>query len=243
MIRWLLLFSLIVLTEVTESRVFDMRNETGGAYFIGSAGPSYVGQSLIHNTGTADAYDQSVMWNHSGEFGFFYTGHRAGIRIGFEAIIPEPIRGVQGKSGENVMFVVGSTGFIYVPKIGADLNLMFGPTYRWLLSGAVGSATGDFTNNFTEVTTSEGDHVVEFTGKGILWSATTGIEYYLMDTTTVLFEAGYRSLTIDEYTYKKSVATFVGNVNSGDIVKDNERAPRFSIFSGMIFNLGFRIYF
>lgn len=241
--RYLVFWGFTMGTLAASARVFDMRREERGSYLSGSLGNVTVGQNLYQNESTATQYTEGVNTMAAGEFGFFRTGERAAIRFGVEVMIPKEIKEATASLNGTVQYKIKSTGIIYAPKVGVDLNLLYGPTYRWLLSGSVGLARLNYKNIYTEVLLPEGDHTVEYVADTLTWTGSTGLEIFVMDTTTAILEVGYRSLNFSSLKYHQSVTTFAGEKSGGDGVNDINGAARTANFSGIFGGITFRIYF
>lgn len=236
-------FIFFLQASLSQARVFDMTRETAGAYLTGTMGNVTVNQNLYQNESDATDYGNGVTTVTGGEFGFFRAGERATIKFGFEILIPKAIKGANADLASVTQYKVNSTGVIYAPKIGIDLNLKFGAHYRWILSGGAGVARLIQTNVYEDTVLAVGDHTVEYQGDALTWSVGTGVEYYIMDTTTIVVEAAYRSLNFSTIKYGKTVTTFTGDKTGGDPATDKFEANRTANFSGIIGAIGFRFYF
>ena len=241
--RLLISFSFLVLSVESSARVFDMRNEEKGAYFSGTLSNVTVGSSLYQNESSASQYTEGVRTLTGGEFGLFRTAERAAIKLGFEFLIPTEVKDAAASLNDVRQYKIKSTGIIYAPKLGVDLNLISRGTFRWLLSGSVGWARLNYTNIYTEVVLPAGDHSVEYIADEVTWTGSTGLEFFMMDTTTAIIEVGYRSLNFSKMKYHKSVTTFTGEKNGGDAVKNQDGSPRTANFGGIFGSLSFRFYF
>lgn len=93
-------------------------------------------------------------------------------------------------------------------------------------------------SNFAGVT----DHSVNAKGGGAVYGGTLGVESHLTDTTTYIFEFGYRQMKINNFKYSKDVTTFSGAVAAGDPVLDANGEARILDFTGGYVSLGFRFY-
>ncbi len=220
-----------------------MTRETTGSYLTGTMGNVSVNQNLYQNESSVTNYTEGVNTLMGGEFGLFRVTERATFKLGFEILIPKAIKVATASSGGVTQYNINSTGIIYSPKFGMDLNMLFGSMYRWIISGSIGMARLSQKNEYKETILPVGDHTVEYMGDTITWTASTGIEYYIMDTTTLVFEVGYRSLNFQSIKYAKSVTTFTGEQNGSDTAHEYSGADRTANFSGIVGGLGFRFYF
>lgn len=235
--------SSLIFSEISEARVFDMSRETFGSYLIGGLSSVTAGHAMYQNASAADTYEDGVNSMTSGDFGFFRSSQFMTIRFGLEVIVPKAVKDAKATQGGVVQYTITSKGTIYLPKIGLDLNLHSGTYHRLYVTGSAGYAKADYKNDYKDVIAAVGDHGVEFSSTSQLIFAGAGVEFYTMDTTTILLEAGYRSLVFRDFRYSKGATTFSGDVNTGDVVKDINESTRTVGYSGIVASVGFRFYF
>jgi hypothetical protein len=238
-----LFLSFIFFSFNTFARVFNLRNEEKAAYFSGTISNVTVGPNIYQNESFATSYSDGVRALTGGEFGLFRSGERAALKLGFEVLIPNDVKDAAASVNNVNQYKIKSTGIIYAPKIGVDLNLLYGFNFRWLLSGSVGWSRLNYKNSYTEVLLPAGDHTVEYLADTLTWTGSTGLEFFMMDTTTAVVEIGYRSLNFSKMTYHKSVTTFSGDKNGGEEVKNLDGSPRTANFGGVFGSVSFRFYF
>jgi hypothetical protein len=74
-------------------------------------------------------------------------------------------------------------------------------------------------------------------GGAMAYEGSVGYEHLMTDTTTLVFEGGYRGLYFDEIKQNRDVTTFQGPVSKGDTARTMNGAPRTldlsSWFAGM----------
>lgn len=226
-----------------QSRVFNMKNESVGSYLMFGGGGSLVKDQAFVGESTADSYDAEVKNNYSGEFGIITGAGPVGILFGIEILQPPPLKEIVAKAGGSKVYTVDSTIQVYTPKIGLNINLLTGSIYRLYISGAAGYSTAQIKNEYKAVSLSQGDHDVSMKGSTLSYNAGLGIEFYLMDTTTIVLGGDYRFMRFRDLRYSKDITTFTGVKTSGDQVTTMTGSNRDLDLSGVIFNLGFRFYF
>lgn len=240
----LLLLILIAIANVSEARVFSMGKESFAAYLLLSSGNSAIKDQAFVNESTATAYSGEVKLNTGGEFGFSYITGRAGWRFGFEILKPSVLTGVSATLGGTEIYQLKSDITCYAPKLGIELIVYQSQAMRLALLGYAGTASLTMKNDYSNLTISpNADFSLESKSSANMAGGGFVTEYYMMDTTTLLFELGYRDLKFKDITYSKSVTTgFNGAITAGDPVVDNTGTKREINFSGSYLSLGIRIW-
>lgn len=243
MFRLSLLFFIFLVTGA-EARVFKMGNEEFSSYFLVTYGPSLVKDSAFLNESSATAYDKSSTVNTSGEFGFTYAVGAIGWRIGFEMIKPTVLADVSAtNAGGTTLYQLKSESSVYAPKLGLELYLWRRETKRIFIFGYSGTASLALKNDYTSVTIApSATHSAEMKGAANLAGGGIGYEGLMFDTTTFIFELGYRTLTFPSMTYTKAVTTFSGAKVIGDPVLDTLGAARSMSYTGYYGTIGFRFW-
>lgn len=242
---WWLALSLFLVMAQAEARVFNMNNEKFASYFLISGASSQIKQNAFAGEAAAtDTYSAEVANTYSGEFGFLYSTPAASLRFGFEVFKPSALKGVTAtNSGGTDIYTLSSDITAYAPKLGIEINLQRTPTYRAFLSAFAGTGSVSYKNDYVILNyPGVSDHSVEAKGSGTLYGGSLGVESHLTDTTTYIFEFGYRQMKVDNLKYSKDVATFSGNKTAGDEVLDAAGAKRVFDFTGGYISLGFRFY-
>ncbi|MBO9666110.1 MAG: hypothetical protein J7501_04795 [Bdellovibrio sp.] len=238
---------LVAFSTTAEARVFDMNRDSVAPYFNVTGGASMLSDSAYKLEATGVSTDSEVKYNYSGEFGFLLSRRLVGLRFGIEILKPQSLDNITGKNAGGVAQYTASSSVLgFVPKIALDLNLNSTPAYRSFISLAAGYADVTLKNEHTmtaagNVSYPGVDTTLESKGTGTLLAATLGYEGVLSDTTTYVFEFGYRQLKIDKLKYSKDYKTFNGNVSSGDTVKMGSENRVLDLSGGYI-SLGFRFY-
>lgn len=235
---------IFTLEPSAEARVFSMDKESFAGYFLLTSGPSAIKDQAFANESSATAYDAEVKSNTGGEIGFAYITGRAGWRFGFEILKPATLSGVSATASGSEIYQVKSDLNCYIPKLGIELIVKQTPTMRMALFGYAGTASLSMKNDYSQLSVSpNSDFSLEAKSSANLVGGGFATEFHMMDTTTILIEAGYRDLKFKEIKYSKDVAsTFNGAVTAGDVMVDNTGAKRSIDFSGAYFSLGFRFW-
>ena len=248
MSKRLLLSGILFFSLSAEARVFDMAKESFAAYFGVTGGPSAVGKSAFENeAGSNVTYTNEVNYNYSGEFGFVYSKPAANIRFGFEIIKPQTLENLVGHgSGGTALYSETSEILGYVPKLTIEFNLRRSQESRSFVSGSVGYATVTLKNSYTLTAAGNTaypgmDDKMEAKGTGVLWGATLGHEILMTDTTTFLFELGYRRLNVNNFQYTRSGNYFGTSHKNGDDVLNNGASREIDL-SGFFLGASFRFF-
>ena len=232
-----------MISAQAQARVFNMKNESVGSYLMFGAGGSLIKQQAFEGESVADTYDSEVKNNYSGEFGIITGAGPVAILFGMEIIQPTPLKEVVAKQNGTEVYSFDSTIQVYTPKIGLNINLKTGSIYRIFVSGSAGYATAQIKNDYKTVTLSAGDHEVAIKGSTLSYSAGFGVEFFLMDTTTLVIGGDYRFMRFRDLRFGKDITTFTGVKTSGDSVTTISDTKRDLDLSGAVMNLGFRFYF
>lgn len=241
---WLAL-SLLMGMAQAEARVFNINNEKFASYFLFTGAPSVIKENAFAGEAAAtDTYSGKVTYNYTGEFGFLYSTPAASLRFGFEIFKPSALKEVMAtNSGGTDIYSLGSDITAYAPKVGIEINLQRTPTFRAFLSAVAGTGSVSYKNDYVILNyPGVSDHSVEAKGSGTLYGGSLGVESHLTDTTTYIFEFGYRQMKVDNLKYSKDVTTFGGGKVAGDEVLDASGTKRVLDFTGGYVSLGFRFY-
>jgi hypothetical protein len=227
-----------------EARVFNINNEKFATYFLVTGGSSAIKQNaFINEANTTDTFTGEAAHNFTGEFGFLYSTPNVSLRFGFEIFKPSALKAVPANNGTTDIYTLNSDITGYAPKLGVEINLQKSSTYRSFLTAYVGSGSASYKNDYTIVSyPGVADHSVEAKGSQTLYGGSLGVESHLTDTTTYIFEFGYRQMKIDNLKYSKGVTTFSGAKTAGDPVLDANGQARSLDFTGGYISLGFRFY-
>lgn len=247
--RCLLFFSLFMVSGQASARVFNISQETVAAYFNVTGGGSSVGVSTMDDEALAGVkYSGNSNYTYTGEFGFLAAFRYFNLKAGVEFFKPLALDASSAKNGSTELYNVDSSLFGYAFKGALDINLYQIGDGRSYVSVGVGMVNMDLKNTYDLTAAGQAqfaglaDHEVKAKGKAMMYSLAAGYEGYFADTTTFVFEFGYRYLPMNEWNYNGSGTTFSGAYSSGDSVEDINGSARKIDLSGGYISLGFRVY-
>ncbi len=242
--KFFLILNVLIFSQGLQARVFSMGKEAFAGYFLLTGGNSAIKDQAFANESSATAYDKEFKLNTGGEFGFSYITGKVGWRFGFEIIKPTALTEVAATSGGTQLYQVKSDLSCYIPKLGIEMILYQSGMGRIALLGYAGTASLQMKNDYTNLTIApNADFSLEAKSAANLLGGGLVTEYYMMDTTTFIFELGYRDLKFKDITYSKDVAAgFSGPITAGGSVTDNTGAKRMIDFSGSYLTVGIRIW-
>lgn len=177
-----------------------------------------------------------------GEFGFVYSSPYIAWRFSFEILKPTKLQDVQGLAGTAAQYAVSSDVTAVAPKIGLELHLNKKPNNRFYVFGYYGTSNLTMTQTYSAVIAPSVDHAVEAKGSSAVAGGGLGFEMSFVDTTAIVLEVGYRSLTFKEIKYSKDVTTFQGAKTVGEILTNLNGENRSLNFSGYTASVGFRFW-
>lgn len=227
-----------------EARVFNINNERLASYFLATGGPSAVKQNaFLNEANTTNTFTGQVAYNYTGEFGFLYSTPSLSLRFGFEIFSPSSVKDAPANDGSADIYNLTSDITVYAPKVGLEINLQRTATYRSFITAYTGLGNASYKNEYTIISyPGVTDHTVETKGTAMLYGGSVGVESFMTDTTTYIFEFGYRVMKINNFKYSKDVTTFSGAKVAGDPVLDADGLPRTLDFNGGYVSIGFRFY-
>ena len=241
------LFAALLLSSVAEARVFDISKDSVAPYFLFTGGSSAVGKSAYENEVSGVNVSGNVGYNYSGEFGFMYSRKFANLRFGFEILKPQKLDNISGTNSSGTQLYTETSDILaYAPKLSVDINLHGTNEFRSFVSLSAGYGSVTLKNSYSYTAAGSAaypgvDSSIEAKGTATLLAASLGYEGILSDTTTYVFEFGYRSLKFNSLEYSKAFTTMTGAVSSGDPMM-NGSSKRSIDLSGGFLSLGFRFY-
>lgn len=150
---------------------------------------------------------------------------------------------VEGSTGGAENYTVRSDVTSYLPKVGVELNLRTTNASRIFLFGQFGTGTLALTNSYRNVTIApNADFTMKYKGAATTQGGGLGYEFAAFDTTTIVFEAGYRQMVFDKIVYAEDVTGFQGSHVAGDQVLRADGRRREIDFSGGYVTIGARWY-
>lgn len=239
----ILSFIILVSSENTWARVFGLNQQEFGSYFAVNGSQAPIADSPWVRESAADASSTKYGTTTGGEFGFTYAGKYLNWNFGFEILKPTKLTGISATQSGTTVYKIDSDITGYAPKAGIEITPWSNPTQKIFIFGYVGSANVTVKNDYTALTIAPNvDHSVEMSGTGNMLGAGMGWEIHFFDTTSLMIQLGYRSLTVDNFKYTKSVTTFSGAVTAGQSVLKTDGSLRSLDFGGTYATLGLRFW-
>lgn len=238
-----ILVAIVLFSLLTQARVLSLSDEKFASYFSVDTGASLLSTTPFdQNLASVDSYSGQYQTSLGGEFGFVYSSPYVGWRFSFEVIKPSKLKEIEGLAGTSAQYLVDSDITAIAPKLGIEIHLNRKPNYRFYLFGFYGSSNLTMTNIYSQVAAPDADHTVEAKSAAAESGGGLGFETSFVDTTSFIFEIGYRSLVFKEITYSKEVTTFQGAMAAGDLMKNLDGENRSLNFSGYTVAVGFRFW-
>lgn len=233
-----------------EARVFDINTENFASYFKGQYGTSSLAQLPFAPSGGAGVtYDGTYASQMGYEFGFVYASRYMNMRFGFEVIKPPNLAELKGTDGAGTdWFTLNNNVTVYAPKIGVELNVKQWKASRFFISIDAGSASGTIENSYKFTTAGSNqfggiaDFREEIKGSATLLEYALGFEMFLVDTTTIVFDAGYRQLNFASFSHNVAATTFQGAVAKGDPALNRDGTKRGYNMGGAFASIMFRFW-
>lgn len=248
LIRWSLLISILVQGFFAEARVFNMAKESFSAYLRGTMSPKFTNTMASASSGSSVTLDASHTSNRSIEFGLIYSSVLVNLRFGLEVLNPEDIkeRSATNSSGTK-LYSMDSEFSVTTPKMNFEINFYRGAASRAMLLLGVGYANLVARNAYTMTsagTTALGptDFSEDLRGTAVSYEGGLGYEFLMTDTTTLMLEAGYRSMNFTTIKHNKDVTGFQGSVVKGDRATNLDGTNRTLNLSNYYGGLTFRIW-
>ncbi len=226
-----------------QARIFNLNDENFAAYVRGSYGPALTNALNSQSSGNNISVNSEHPYHLSGEFGFMYAMPWLNIRFGLELLKPADIKDAVGKtSSGSEMYTMTSEISVMIPKVALEVTLHKSPLGRVYLEGGAGYANLAARNSYTmtaagTAATGLSDFYEDLRGNTMAYEGAVGLESLLTDSTTIVFEGGYRSLVFDDIKHNRDVTSFQGSVVKGDRAKnmngDNRSLNMSNWFTGI----------
>ncbi len=230
-------------TLFCQARVLNLSDEKFSSYFALEGGSSLLSTNPFdQNIASVDSYSDEYKMGLGGEFGFVYSSPYVGWRFSFEILKPSKLKEVQALAGSTAQHIVDSDITAVAPKLGLEIHLNKNPNHRFYFFGYYGSSNLTMTHVYSGVSSPYVDHTVEAKGSAAEMGGGLGFEMSFVDTTSITFEVGYRSLTFKEIKYSKDVTTFQGAKTVGEALTNLNGDNRSLNFSGVTGSIGFRFW-
>ncbi len=233
---------------VAQARVFNMSKESFSAYLRGTMSPKFTNTLASSSSGSTVTLDANHTSNRSVEFGFIYSSLAVNLRFGLEVLNPEDIKERSAtNTGGTSLYKLNSEFSVTTPKMNVEINIYRGATSRVMLIVGVGYANLVARNAYTMTTTGTTalgvtDFSEDLRGTTVSSEGGLGYEFLMTDTTTLLLEAGYRSMNFTTIKHNKDVTGFQGSVVKGDQATNLDGTNRTLNLSNYYGGLTFRIW-
>jgi hypothetical protein len=244
---------LLLFSVSAQARVFDINRETMAAYFRVNYGPSTIGKKsfeLADPNYANETYDAQTKEAYATEFGFVRTTRYLGIRFGIELIRPPSLSTLNASdSAGNVYYTLTSDVSVVIPKVGLEFNIKQWKESRLFLNVNFGSGNLTVNNNYymtpygtANLSGSPVDYTEEGKATATALDGAIGFETLLFDTTTMVFEAGYRQLKFSSITHNRTANTLQGAKAKGDPFDNADGTHRELDFTGYFVGASFRFW-
>lgn len=243
MIRYGILVSFFLWTQISQARVFNMSANKLGSYLFVNYGTQGPKDSLWAQESSATTSSKNFGAMTGGEFGLTYMTKRVAWRFGFEVFKPAKLSEILAQNGSTDLYSITSDVTGYAPKVGLEIIPWMTNTQKMYVFAYAGSASFTVKNDYTNVTIApNADHSLEMIGSGSLTGGGLGYEALFFDTTTFVFEVGMRSLKISQFKAKTAVTTFNGSLAAGDPILKTDGTNRDLNLSGAYVTVGLRFW-
>ncbi|MEQ1875026.1 MAG: hypothetical protein ABL958_00175 [Bdellovibrionia bacterium] len=248
----LLALSLLIGSS-SEARVFNFKNEKFATYFRGTAGLSGLKKTAFESSGGQNlTFSDQPNYNYTAEFGLLFSVSRMNVRMGLELFRPNAATGVEAKDASDVtLYTLNSTVIGYGGVMNLEFNMIEGDKSRLFFSGGGGYFTTSLKNEYAFTTAGNSayptvpNYVEEGSGYSFMGQASFGYEFHLSDTTTTVFDAGYRYMLVNSLKHSRDAVTLLDPatpVTSGSNMKNRDGSDRTLDLSGIWVGLSLRIY-
>jgi hypothetical protein len=232
------------------ARVFDMYNQSLGAYFRGEFGNSNVSQDAInHMSGSDTNFTKKVQYTNSFEVGFLMPNKFYSFRFGAQFTIPERITGAEGTNpAGTVLMNVDSSIFEFFPMMALDIFAIKTPNTRMLISFGGGYGKVMQKNKYTLTAAGKTAYGIssfdeQMSQYAYFLETSLGYEFYFLQNTTINIDLGYHYCMANSFKYDHDTTNFTGTHPSGndvyDALGDQHKVNLSYFFAGVSFKFYF----
>jgi hypothetical protein len=232
-----------------EARVFDFKSETFAVYFGGSFGNSNASAGAFAlATPTDVAYDKKVATAATGEFGLLFSGTKFNLKIGAEYLMPRDQTGVNATDANNTpLFSLSSKISAIIPEVIIEMMPYRGNASRAILGAGYGYALVSLSNEYTMTSAGTsrfgvGDYKETGTGSAFMLEGYAGWEFFFVDTTTVVLQAGYRYCQVKSINSSQDTNAIPGAQKSGQEILNSDGSRRAMDLGGGFVGINFRFF-
>jgi hypothetical protein len=242
---------ILLFCEAGHARVFNLYDQSLGAYFRGNFGNSNVQQdAFLKTSGSQTNFDKKVNYNDALELGFVFPNPAFSLLVGFQVINPQKLTAIDGKKSDGTsLMTVDSNIYGFFPVARFEYYLMKTPGSRMTISAGGGYGKVIAKNNYnmtsagtTLYSTSSFDNSVS--QNTFLAETAVGYEFTFGQNVTALFDVGYRYAVAHNLKYDSDSPNFAGGTHAegSDAVDTNGNAEKIDL-SGFYGGFAFRFYF
>lgn len=233
----------VLFISKADARVFSLQDTQFAGYFSGSYGNSTIKDSFFESESSATSFSKGFKTNMGGDFGFIYQSGYVGWIFGFEVIKPTKISGGTASSSGTQRYTYDSDIFVFAPKAGLEVTVYQHQNFRISINGSVGTASVTTENKYKSVTIApNADFTAKGEGTAAMITSGAGLEWYMADNATFVFQLQYRDLKFDKLKYSEAVTTFQGAQADGATMLKTDGSKRKLNFTGLFTNVGFRFW-
>lgn len=250
----LLLLSLLVLLlaagNKAEAKIFNFGAENFAPYIRGDFLQSSLEQTpFAQSSGTGNSFDGKYGYVPTYEFGFLYSFQNVALKFGFGVIRPATLKDISAtNSGGTELFQVDNEVSGYIPKVGLDFILKQWGQSRIFMGGEFGLANMTIQNSYAFTAaglaaySGMSNFREEVSGSGFMQEYYLGYDWVAMDSTSIVFMGGFRTLKVNSFSHKLDVTSFQGAVTKGAEAKDDTGGARSMDLSGYFASIAFRFW-
>ena len=231
--------------------MFALDKERVATYFHGSGTWGGIGQNAFNlSSGNTTVFTNQSEYDWGAEFGLAFASPKFVFRVGIQAVAPHLLSGIAGAdSSGNVLMNLTSTVTSYGPVAYVEMGLSADSNSRWSLILGGGVQTVTVNNNYTLTVPGQTAYpkvssafVEEGQTYAYMGDIGTSYEFLMVDSVTMILDAGYRYLYASGFKEDRSANTFLGSVNSGDPMVNSDGSNRTINLGGPWVGLGLRFY-
>lgn len=250
--RAFFLISMILLISLNcHARVFNLYNQSFGAYVRGSAGISNAQQdAFLKTSGSQTQFTETIKYSSSLELGFMFPTPQYSFLLGFQVLHPQSLTSLEGKKSDGSLLMnVDSRIYGFFPVAHFDYFLKRTPNTRVIFSLGGGYGKVSVKNSYN--LTPAGSALYSASQFNSSWSqyaytfeSSLGYEFVLSSSATMLFNMGYRYAKAHELKYDQDTPNFAGGTNpSGSPVKTSAGDAPVIDLGGIFAGISFQFYF
>lgn len=242
---------LVILSVSSQSSamIFDMNLEKFAAYFRANYAPTTSNKATYEKSSPfSEVYTGDLTVIYGAEFGFVYSTRFLNIRFGLDVIRPPTLKVEAANVSGTKLYDLTSDISAITPKIGIEYNVRQWKNSRIFLNANYGQSTLGLNNAYAFTASGAAapiggvDHTEEGRASATLIEESLGYEVLMFDTTTVVFDLGYRSLKFASITHNRDATTLQGAKVKGDAMLNTDGTNRQVDLTGYYAGIQFRFW-